>query len=124
MDKELLDQLIANANEHEPLDLTHVEHARFVRDLDVPCVVLLWHPRGDSDKVQHHFVKFQEVKIADTATVGIAAFWIVPPRGGWKLVTTPNGPMTEEFIQHQAADAGRLSRLWTQPKAWYHPSMA
>ena len=56
MDKVKLDQLIEIANKQEPLDLTHVEEARFVRDLDVPAVVLLW--RSSHGEVRHWFAKY------------------------------------------------------------------
>lgn len=104
----MLDQLIACANESEPLDLTHIDDARFIRDLDVPNVVLLWHPSSNPDKVQHYFMKFQGAGIG--GTMEGAAFWIVQPEGGFKIVTTPNGPMTEEFIQHWRPD-GKLEVL-------------
>jgi hypothetical protein len=112
MDKETLDQLIANANKHEPLDLTDVHEARFVRDLDVPSIVLLWHSGRDPERVQHWFAKYPpELAIApDMIICRGVAFWIVQPEGGFKIMSTPNGPMTEEFIQNARPD-GKMEVL-------------
>jgi hypothetical protein len=94
MDKEKLDQLIEIANKQEPLDLTHVEEARFVRDLDVPAVVLLW--RSSHGEVRHWFAKYPaELTIASDGgiTTSATAFWVVQPEGGFT---------------HQGGAAGRL----------------
>ena len=103
MSNEFIDALIECANEVDPIDLTHVEHSRFLRDLDAPVVVVLWLGSVDGK------VRWWAAKGTPHANVinSIAAFWLEQPDAGFRIVDSPNGPTLEVFEQRQRPD-GKL----------------
>jgi len=104
MDHGFLDLLIKHADENDPIDLSDVETSRFLRDLDVPLVAVLWRDPKEPDKVHHWLTKHPPTGV----TVEAMSFWLTNlPKDGFKIVDTPNGPEVRALEMRQRSD-GKL----------------